>query len=286
MGSAGPGPPSQALARLGRGSVGLRPEAPARRRRTQAAWRGSGPLPGDLEVAELVLQPPGRGELGRLRRLERLEGGRPAGRRVAALLLGREEGPAQPVVVLRLDLQAADHVLLRLRRHGSRPPVLPDPLPAGDAAAAQERGQEHGACRGHRSGRRQRAGHGEKGEGSPAAARRPTQLAPQHSPAAPHGRSPHARTRRQKPEAASALSRRAARLLARGFSSREKGLARVAGPMAFPAPGFKRARALRTSVRLVHGSDPGLLREAAVSGRHPGRRDGSAAASAGRRGQR
>lgn len=288
VGSAGPGPPSQALARLGRGSVGLRPEAPARRRRTQAAWRGSGPLPGDLEVAELVLQPPGRGELGRLRRLERLEGGRPAGCRVAPLLLGREERPAEPVVVLRLDLQAANHVLLRLRRHGSRPPVLPDPLPAGDAAAAQERGQEHGACRGHRSGSRQRAGHGEKGEGSPAAARRPTRPRPNtHQPRLTAALlTPAHDAGSRKPEAASALSRRAARLLARGFSSREKGLARVAEPMAFPAPGFKRARALRTSVGLVHGSDPGLLREAAVSGRHPGRRDGSAASSAGRRGQR
>ena len=154
--------------------MGLWPEAPARRRKTQAAWRGSGPLPGDLEVAELVLQPSVRGEPGHLRRLEGLEGGRPAGRRVAALLLDREEGPAQPVVVLCLDLQAADHVLLRLRRHGPRPPVLPDPLPAGDAAAPQERSQEHGACREHRSGSQRRAGRGEKGEGSPAAARRPT----------------------------------------------------------------------------------------------------------------
>ena len=90
----------------------------------------------------------------------------------------------------------------------------------------------------------------------------------------------------RKLEVGSALSRRATRLLARSFSSREKGLARVAEPMAFPAPGFKRARALRTSAGIVHGSDPGLLREAAVSGRHPGRRDGPAAASAGRRGQR
>lgn len=106
------------------------------------------PPPGDVEVVELVLQPTVRGELGDLRRLERLEGGRPAGRRVTALLLGREERPAQPVVVLRFYLQAADHVLLRQRRHGPRPPMLPDPLPAGDAAAAQECGQEHGACRG------------------------------------------------------------------------------------------------------------------------------------------
>lgn len=111
----------------------------------------SGPLPGDVEVVELVLQPTVRGELGGLRRLERLEGGRPAGRRVAALLLGREEGPAQPVVVLRFYLQATDHILLRQCRHGPRPPVLPDPLPAGDAAAAQERGQEHGASRAFRA---------------------------------------------------------------------------------------------------------------------------------------
>ena len=108
------------------------------------------PPPGDVEVVQLVLQPTVRGELGDLRRLERLEGGRPAGRRVTALLLGREERSAQPVVVLRFYLQATDHVLLRQRRHGPRPPVLPDPLPAGDAAAAQKRGQEHGACRGEK----------------------------------------------------------------------------------------------------------------------------------------
>lgn len=126
----------------------------------------SGPPPGDVEVVELVLQPTVRGELGGLRRLERLEGGRPAGRRVAALLLGREEGPAQPVVVLRFYLQATDHVLLRQCRHGPRPPVLPDPLPAGDAAAAQERSQEHGACRGEKR-RCLRAGGGKKDRGAP-----------------------------------------------------------------------------------------------------------------------
>lgn len=126
----------------------------------------SGPLPGDVEVVELVLQPTVRGELGGLRRLERLEGGRPAGRRVAALLLGREEGPAQPVVVLRFYLQATDHILLRQCRHGPRPPVLPDPLPAGDAAAAQERGQEHGACRG-KERRWLRAGCGKWDRGAP-----------------------------------------------------------------------------------------------------------------------
>ena len=102
----------------------------------------SGPPPGDVEVVELVLQPTVRGELGGLRRLERLEGGRPAGRRVAALLLGREEGPAQPVVVLRFYLQATDHVLLRRGRRRfpvhCRPAMRPQ---------QQQRGQEHGASR-------------------------------------------------------------------------------------------------------------------------------------------
>lgn len=91
-----------------------------------------------------------RGELGLAGRPQGLEGGRPAGRGVAVLLLGAEEGHAQPVVVLRLGLQAADHVLLRVGRHGARPPVLPDPLPAGDAVAEQEGGQEHGAYGGDR----------------------------------------------------------------------------------------------------------------------------------------
>ena len=56
--------------------------------------------------------------------------------------------------------------------------------------------------------------------------------------------------------------------------------------MALQVPGFKRPRALRRGAGLSYGSDPRLLREAAVSGRHPGHRDGPAAASAGRRGQR
>lgn len=66
---------------------------------------------------------------------------------MAALLLPGHVGHAQPVVVLRLDLQAADHVLLGAQRHEPRPPVLPDPLTAGNAVAAEERSQEHGAGR-------------------------------------------------------------------------------------------------------------------------------------------
>ena len=54
-------------------------------------------------------------------------------------------GHAQPVVVLGLHLQATDHVLLRLERQGPRPPVLPDPLPARNAAAEEDSGEEHGA---------------------------------------------------------------------------------------------------------------------------------------------
>lgn len=60
------------------------------------------------------------------------------------LLRGSKEGCAQPIVVLCLHLQAADCVLLPMEGHGTRPPVLPDPLPAGDAVAAQQRGQKHG----------------------------------------------------------------------------------------------------------------------------------------------
>ena len=105
-------------------------------------WSQPGPPPGDVEGVELVLQPTVRGELGGLRRLEPLEGGRPAGRRVAALLLGCEEGPAQAVVVLRFYLQATDHVLLRRGRRRfpvhCRPAMRPQ---------QQQRGQEHGASR-------------------------------------------------------------------------------------------------------------------------------------------
>lgn len=119
------------------------PSSPSARRRQR---RRSGPLPGDAEVAEVVGEPPVLRELGLLGRLDGLEGGRPAGRGVPALLRGAQEGRAQPVVVLRLRLQAAQGVLLRLEGHAARPPMLSDPLPARDAIAAQERGEEHGAC--------------------------------------------------------------------------------------------------------------------------------------------
>lgn len=126
---------------------------------SRTRWRGdgssaSGPLLGDVEVVELVGEPPVRGEVGLAGRLEGLEGGRPARRSVAVLLLGAEVRRAQPVVVLGLGLQAAEHVLFGPSGHGARPPVLPDPLPAGDAVAAQQGGQEHSAC----GGRRQRDG--------------------------------------------------------------------------------------------------------------------------------
>lgn len=242
------------------------------------------PPPGDVEVVELVLQPTVRGELGDLRRLERLEGGRPAGRRVTALLLGREERPAQPVVVLRFYLQATDHVLLRQRRHGPRPPVLPDPLPAGDAAAAQERGQEHGACRGEKkSWLRARRGKTDRRAPPPPAGRLvPRRLTHQqrvrtalHTPGNDAGSGVPEEPRPAR-----------SRLPAWGFTYREKGRSRLREPMAFQVPGFKRPRALRRGAGLSYGSDPRLLREAAVSGRHPGQRDGPATASAGRRGQR
>lgn len=113
------------------------------------ATRGSnsvlGPLLGDIEVAELVDQQPVLRELGLTGRLYGLEGSCSAGRSVPELLCGGKEGCAQPIVVLCLCLQAADHVLLPVEGHETRPPVLPDPLPAGDAVAAQQRGQEHGA---------------------------------------------------------------------------------------------------------------------------------------------
>lgn len=97
-------------------------------------------------MLELVSHESVGGGLGHAGRLDGLEGRRPARRRVAELLLGGEVGPAQPVVVLRLYLQATDQVLLRMEGHGARPPVLPHPLPARNAVAAEEGGQEHGRC--------------------------------------------------------------------------------------------------------------------------------------------
>lgn len=78
-------------------------------------------------MVEQVGSEPVRGELGRAGRLDGLEGPRPALGGVAVLLLGTHVGHTQPVVVLRLHFQAADHVPLRLLRHEPRPPVLPDP---------------------------------------------------------------------------------------------------------------------------------------------------------------
>lgn len=107
---------------------------------------GSGPLLADIEMVELVYHKSVGGELGHAGRLNGLEGRRPALRGVAVLLLRGEVGHAQPVMVLRLYLQATDHVLLRLGRHGPRPPVLPNPLSARNAVTAEEGGQEHGTC--------------------------------------------------------------------------------------------------------------------------------------------
>jgi len=97
-------------------------------------------------MVELVSHKSVGGELGHAGRLDGLEGRRPALRGVAVLLLRGEIGHAQPVMVLRLYLQATDHPLLRVERHGPRPPVLPDPLSARKAIAAEEGGQEHGTC--------------------------------------------------------------------------------------------------------------------------------------------
>lgn len=107
---------------------------------------GSGPLLAHIEMVELVYHKSVGGELGHAGRLNGLEGRRPAPRGVAVLLLRGEVGHAQPVMVLRLYLQATDHVLLRLGRHGPRPPVLPNPLSARNAITAEEGGQEHGTC--------------------------------------------------------------------------------------------------------------------------------------------
>lgn len=98
-------------------------------------------------MVELVCNESVLGKLGPAERLDGLEGCRPAGRRVAILLFSGEVGRAQPVMVLRLYLQASDHVLLRVEGHGARPPVLSDPLPARNAVAAEEGGQKHGCWR-------------------------------------------------------------------------------------------------------------------------------------------
>lgn len=106
---------------------------------------GLGPFLRDIEMAELVYSKSMRRELGSAGRLDGLEGLCPARRGVAVLLLLGQVWHAQPVVVFCFDLQATDHVLLRLRRHEARPPMLPDQLPAGNAVAQEERGQEHDA---------------------------------------------------------------------------------------------------------------------------------------------
>lgn len=271
--------------------------------RFRTRWRrdggsASGPLLGDVEVAELVDEPPVRGEVGLAGCLDGLESGRPARRGVAALLLGAEVRRAQPVVVLGFGLQAAERVLLRPGGHGARPPVLPDPLPAGDAVAAQQGGQEHGACGGGETGggvagahetarRRPRGKWGARPR--PPRRRRPSG----HSPMA-RARSPASLTARVC-DAGSAPAmpevrprRRAPAIPARGYGSREKRLARSRlADDACGAERFKRvAGATRAARCSRHGADPELLREAAGSGRHPGQRDGAAAAGAGRGGQR
>lgn len=98
-------------------------------------------------MVELVCNESVLGKLGPAECLDGLEGCRPAGRRVAILLFSGKVGRAQPVMVLRLYLQASDHVLLRVEGHGARPPVLSDPLPARNAVAAEEGGQKHGCWR-------------------------------------------------------------------------------------------------------------------------------------------
>lgn len=229
----------------------MRPVPERRRRRL-------GPLLGDIEVAELLDEPPVLRELGLLGRLDGLEGGRPAGRGVPELFRGAKVGSAQPVVVLRLRLQAADSVLLRLEGHGARPPMLSDPLPARDAIAAQERGQEHGACspppREPRPSAR-RLTHRRKCGSSAWGGLPPRELAP-------------ARLRLPR-EGTSAPARVGQPWDQRNFRRRE--FKRVAGPGALCGP---------------HGPDPELLCKAAVSGGHLGRRNGAAAAGAGEGRQR
>lgn len=213
--------------------------------------RSLGPLLGDIEVAELVDEQPVLRELGLLGRLDGLEGGRPAGRGVPELLLGAKKGSAQPVVVLRLRLQAADGVLLRPQRHEARPPMLSDPLPARDAIAAQERGQEHGASPTPRE---------------PASPRTPTD--------APSALAP--------PEVG--LLR--GRWLPRDFRSRERGRVRQPRDQRhFRRRGFKRV-AGPAALCAHHGPDPELLCEAAVAGGHLGQRNGAAAAGSGEGRQR
>lgn len=103
-------------------------------------------------MIELVSHKSMWGKFGGAGRFDGLKGRCSAGRGVAVLLLGSEVRLAQPVVVLRLYLQAPGHVLLRQERHGAWPPVLPDPLPTRNAIAEAEGGEEHGACAGTAEG--------------------------------------------------------------------------------------------------------------------------------------
>lgn len=97
-------------------------------------------------MVELVCNESMWGKLGSAGRLDGLESLCPAHPGVAVFLLRGHVRHAQPVVVLRLDLQATDHVLLRKQRHRPRPPVLPDPLPSRNAVVAETSSQEHGFC--------------------------------------------------------------------------------------------------------------------------------------------
>lgn len=84
----------------------------------------SGPPPGDVEVVELVLQPAVRGELGGLRRLERLEAAPPCGPPRSRRLLGREEEAGSASSGSPLLSPGDGSCSASPVRHGPRPPVL------------------------------------------------------------------------------------------------------------------------------------------------------------------
>ena len=64
---------------------------------------------------------------------------------MAVLLLRGHVGPADPVLVLRLDVQPLQRVAFHLPRDLPWTPVLSDPLLPGDAFPQQGEGEEHGS---------------------------------------------------------------------------------------------------------------------------------------------
>lgn len=105
----------------------------------------AGPGLGGVEVSQVFLQGLLAGEpADEASLLDGLEGLLASLGRVAPLLLQAHEGPAQPVLVLRLALQVLQRVALHLPGDGAGPPVLADPLLARDALPQQGQGEEHG----------------------------------------------------------------------------------------------------------------------------------------------